>query len=269
MKKNVLLLFSVILSLSDSIGQIKIYLTLPTGMERHRQDYKFVNPSDTTYLQVSHQEDMGVHYSHSYSFNSGLPDGEYQVFVNGKLALKAFFKNRQKDSIWTSYGANGKVQRMAPYVNDRLNGKVLEFNSDYRSILPYKNDSLNGLSETYYSNGKLRSECMYTMNTTFMRTIYHENGQLKERTFYLGEPIRRESFGRDGRLEGIEGLIESEYFKNGYLNGKRNLWSGDYYISVVYANNQLLNWEVYRKGGELIAKKDGREHKVFGKILKQ
>jgi antitoxin component YwqK of YwqJK toxin-antitoxin module len=267
MKKLTLLFLCSVLCLCNGIGQTKIYLSFPENRDPKR-NYEFVNDSDTAYLEFQFNEDMGVRYMHRYSFRANAPDGEYWVYVNKKLELKAFLKDGKKDSTWTRYWPTGKVLRTDPYVTGKLNGKVKEYGSDYNSILPYKTDTLNGLFESWYPNGKLRSECAFTMGVQFVRQLYHDNGQLKERTFYLGESMRRELFGRDGRLEGLEGYMANETFKNGLLNGTKYLWSGEYYFKVLYKHNQLADWEVYHKSGELIAKKDGRGQKVFGKIVR-
>lgn len=88
--------------------------------QHNRGEYQFINPSDTSFVEVGHKEDMGVWYGMYYKVKTNIPDGEYNIYVNDTLELKAFIKKLQRDSTWTYFFSNGAVKRITVYEKGEL-----------------------------------------------------------------------------------------------------------------------------------------------------
>lgn len=130
MKLYILILF--LLSGQFASAQTIIKLKSPA---HNQEEYQFTNPSDTTFIEVGHKEDMGTWYGRYYRLKTNIPDGEYNLYVDDTLQLKAFIKNFQRSGPWTYFYNNGQIKKTDTYSNGKLESK--------KQITQETSDSIN------------------------------------------------------------------------------------------------------------------------------
>lgn len=243
-----------------TFGQTKIYLitTKPWG------DYEYLNKSDTSFIYTSYSEDMGVHYSAYYNFNDEhmliINDGEYEVYINGKLDLIAFFKNNLRDSIWTEYSIiedTSRFIRTTQYKNGKKEGdcKLIYTNGKYSgeySICHYKNDLMVGQFIEYYANGNLKTIGTFYGEIIPIRTYFYETGQIAMREYFTndGSRFRVELYDRDGYLKQISTIEPREFakeesFKKVKLNGKQIISFNTGKYEIIFESNKIKKWIMF------------------------
>jgi antitoxin component YwqK of YwqJK toxin-antitoxin module len=168
---------------SLSIAQTKIHLKAPKYLNEFNDfygDFQFVNIKDTTYIKVGHQEDMGAQYMHYYELKNKAPDGEYLIFVDDTMRLRAFMKDFNKDSTWTSYFGNGKPALTVPYKKGKINGERIEYykSGAIQSKVKFKNDKPIGIVTTFYESGKIERKCYYDNDVKVKEEVFDENGKI-------------------------------------------------------------------------------------------
>lgn len=192
--------------------QTKIYLISP---KKNNEDYQVVNLKDTALIAFDHQGDMGVWYGHFYHLKKEIPNGEYDIFIDNKIRLKAFMKNKMKDSVWIEYFENGNIQAISSYKNDLENGEYKRYydSGKLSSIGSYVNGLSEGEFVEYYESGKLGSKRKYVngkpMDTSF---VYYESGKIRSLSYFKnGVHYREEIFDENGKLETIYDPINGIY----------------------------------------------------------
>lgn len=156
----------------------------------------------------------------------GLPGGVSSVllyFENGQLLSDGFYRAEKKDSLWYNYSAEGELISTENYKNDQLEGKstyyykegqVYEHKLQIEHRAVYQNGVLNGKYQSYFYNGKLKSEGQYLKGDKSGEWIeYTSGGLLLVRSHYklgqlhgwvqtydkLGQPLRKTAY-----LNGVE-----------------------------------------------------------------
>ena len=157
--------------------QTKIKLRSPTN---DRTSYHFVNISDTLYIEMTHQEDMGAAYGQSYKLKLTAPDGKYKISVDNKIELRAFLKNHKKEGKWKTFYNNGKLHSVDEYKDGVRNGKLIDY---YRTgQISYIGKSINGKAITgtkYYESGKVLAKNYFIDGEHVKQEVFFENGKLK------------------------------------------------------------------------------------------
>lgn len=166
-----------------SIAQTKIHLKAPKYInewESYRGDYEFVNILDTAYLKVGHQEDMGTQYGHYYELKPNVPNGEYLIFVDDTMRLRAFMKNCNRDSTWTEYYGNGKPANISQYKFGKLNGEKIYYyeNGFIRSKEKYLNDVPVGIITYFYESGKIERKRYFDNGAMVKEEVFDEKGKI-------------------------------------------------------------------------------------------
>jgi TonB family protein len=122
---------------------------------------------------------------------------------------------------------HGKIKKISHARNDRLDGKVIIYNTTISSpadsiaeIHEYKDGKLNG-DALAYTNGKLRTKISFCddkpCDTSF---VYNENGAIERSTpFQNGMENGTERSWENGKLS------SETNFKNGAKNGKETLYT--------------------------------------------
>jgi len=111
-------------------------------------------------------------------------DDQKNVYIElfddrGELAAKGFFYNKQRDSIWTFYGAEEKLVKEEHYVKGKLNGvcKIYYPSGQLMEEKAWNMGKMHGVWKWYYEDGTPRLE---TTNIDDKRDgafiIYHING---------------------------------------------------------------------------------------------
>jgi antitoxin component YwqK of YwqJK toxin-antitoxin module len=162
----------------NGFTQTKIRITSPLNSQ---SDYQLENISDTTFIEISHKEDMGAWYGQSYKIKSCAPDGKYEVYVDSNLELAAFTKRNQKDSIWTSYYSSGRIRSIQTYKDGKANGERIDYHKNgvisYQGV--YRNDKPIGISTTYFETGKVQAKSYSVEGIPVKQEVFDENGKWK------------------------------------------------------------------------------------------
>jgi antitoxin component YwqK of YwqJK toxin-antitoxin module len=143
-----------------------------------RDDYKLENISDTAFIEAGHSEDMGQPYGHYYRLKSNVPDGEYLIYLYDLPDLRAFIKNSQKDSVWTTYNSSGTQRSVTPYQNGLINGDMIMFynSGSVLSICRYDDNQITGPAITFYESRKIKYITFYENGEYIKQEVYEENG---------------------------------------------------------------------------------------------
>lgn len=178
------------------------------------------------------------------NFENGLPvDTFYHYFYTGNLQSKLFHKskttvyatifydtgeimaigkytNREKDSIWTSYGAKNIMVEKGNYIQGKK----------------------DGIWETYYASGAVSGNITYVNDVKHGDYIlFFENGEVKEKSTFI-----------NGKLEGTSVIYDSKgnkILEGVYKTGKRDLnWiyyneEEEVVKTLIYKNGALTNPE--------------------------
>ncbi len=89
-------------------------------------DYDLVCAKDSVYIDFKYSGDFGITYYVSFRLKENIPDGEYRIYVDNKLAQKSYIKNGLKDSLWVEYQENGE-RRETPYHKGAIDGYIIEY----------------------------------------------------------------------------------------------------------------------------------------------
>ncbi|MEO8240334.1 MAG: LysM peptidoglycan-binding domain-containing protein [Flavobacterium sp.] len=159
-------------------------------------------------------------------------------FGNGQIYEKGFYKNGNKEGIWTQYEENGSVKVIENY-------KVGELISDDYDI--------DRLSNTYDKNGELIEN--HNENQLDGEWIkYYANGQIEIKGFYKNRKREGEWLFYDMNYERIENVNKAVNgnlkMSNNRLSAKHNYRNGmlDGECIWYYDNGQIREKEYYLNG---------------------
>lgn len=179
MKRSIIgILLSIVLFATDGFCQTKIYLTSPEG---RFEDYKCVNASDSAFVKVGHSEVIGTWYTHHYELRTNIPDGKYEIYVNGTLEFSGAIKNFKRNDIWRTYYPNGAARCETPYIAGIIDGDLV----------------------CYYQNGTVSYKAKYIRDKiSGIAFEYDESGEISAKSFYVnGEFIKQDIFDKNGHVE--------------------------------------------------------------------
>ena len=98
--------------------------------------------------------------------------GLYQKYLQRSLVLveQGYYKNNNRDSVWTRYDSNGKVIESGSYANGIKNGhwKNLIYNHDTAVVVKegnYINGDMDGEWTFRNADGRLNYKCNFTKKT--------------------------------------------------------------------------------------------------------
>ena len=96
---------SYILFKQDYYDQIKVV----------SNKYYYFKP-DSSYQMRKMYDEEGKILSQTFTKNK-LLEGPFRMFYNsGKLIVEGYYRNNQKDSIWTTYDTSGKIKKIEKYL---------------------------------------------------------------------------------------------------------------------------------------------------------
>jgi antitoxin component YwqK of YwqJK toxin-antitoxin module len=177
---------------------------------------------------------FGQNYPETAGFVKNGEEKEYHY--NGQLSAIGIYVKGAKEGKWTYYDEQGKLKKTGNYTNDKTAGewKFYDKDGNLSDILNYE----NGLSESYYTNGKLKSK---GKNVTSVEK-YYKTGTFETYNEFTSELETLESFkkgkpigeyiiyGRNGDLKEI-----GNYDENGKLSGE---WKEYYYSYLQNSDNK-------------------------------
>lgn len=169
--------------------------------------------------------------------------GECRLAVNEREYIVADFKDGLPDGKWETYRYN-KLYEKRNYKKGRLDGKVLTYGSDGKTVITESNATegkRNGRYTTYYSNGQLSREQEYKDGKEhgYLRT-YEQDGSIKWDCYY-----------EDGKMHGQQTQLFISNMHGYYVktsNYEHGLLVGDY--SEVYQNGEIKEKGQYDKNGK-------------------
>ncbi len=187
-----------------------------------------------------------------YNYKEGKKHGEYHIyFENGEVCERGRYEEDVREGAWSQRNEDGSPYMVINYWNGKRHGTYLEYeNGRVKVRYNYKFGMLNGEQLLYYSNGNLKSREEVVDDVLKSREAYFENGNLHEKSFYLG-----------GSLEGI---LE-EYYESGRLKEKSNYSRGKYHgesesydesgslvEKAIYNNGNIAELEEYNSLGSIV-----------------
>lgn len=266
LEKQILLF---LLTIAFCVGYFNVMgqtiINLKYEEEKGGMPYSFVNISDSQYLHISYDEDMGARSSFRYEFNNNIPDGDYIVYVNKKLGAKGNYKNGKKEGEWHQYSENGH-HNITTYKNGLEDGMSHWYltNGEHQ-MTPYKNGKLSGRGEIIDSVGNV-SKVVCWNNGNTIRT-YFENNKITIRQYYItvngvSQEMRREYYTADNNLKEVVDFaytngVGAEYaipLKSLQLNGNEiyKFPYGTFHIK--YKSNRIIEYSFYDADGKLLTK---------------
>jgi hypothetical protein len=166
-------------------AQTKIYLVSP---KNNQDDYQFVNPHDTAYIELGCMMDMGIKYDPYWRFKYNfpikqynLPDGHYEVYLDDTLAMEGTLKKGWREGKWLEYYHNGKPHTLRNFKKGKLNGEQLQYSPDGAlwNKVNFLNDIINGIETWYYPNGQIATKTYYNkLNISYKQEIFDSSGKM-------------------------------------------------------------------------------------------
>ncbi|MGI5846069.1 MAG: toxin-antitoxin system YwqK family antitoxin, partial [Alphaproteobacteria bacterium] len=126
--------------------------------------------------------------------------------ADGKLYKIANFLNNKLHGKYTEYYPNGKIKKTINYENNKKNGICKEYYEcgALKSKTCYQDDAIHGIFEKYYTNGKLEFKAQFYENIVQGQTKkYWPNGNIRSIINYNDKGQRRG--------------VYTEYDKNGLI----------------------------------------------------
>ncbi|WP_296637350.1 toxin-antitoxin system YwqK family antitoxin [Polaribacter sp.] len=137
--------------------------------------------------------------------------------ISGKKQSEGIFINKKRVGKWEYYFDTDNIMSVEFYVNDKLNGKVINYypNGKPTEITNYKMGVKEGLSQKLSSAGILIEEVHYKNDKENGVAKYFElNGNLKETGVYKnGKRIGEWEFYLDGELSNKKALEKENKVK--------------------------------------------------------
>ncbi|OYQ32058.1 hypothetical protein CHU92_14340 [Flavobacterium cyanobacteriorum] len=176
----------------------------------------------------------------SGKFNKGQKMGEWNYFYrSGVPRSKENFEKGLQNGKSYNYGRDGRINVVAHYVNDTLQGIYENYSSGHlTSVFHYRGGQANGPSRSYHEDGKLYAESFYINDDLYSKQVnYRQNGTVSQIADYVQNIMTKlQTFNTDGTksneldFTNKTGKITNHYnggaeihefeLKNGVYNGK-------------------------------------------------
>jgi antitoxin component YwqK of YwqJK toxin-antitoxin module len=148
----------------------------------------------------------------------GVKQGNYQVFIDGKLSEEGTFKDGKQDGVRKLLFPNGKIEVEETYKNGNVATKKAFYDNGKLSVKGQYDEAvtMSGEWTYYYKNGKVKEFVNFKNNVedgAFKE--FYENGNIKAEGNYAPLQLGVET-------EGVEQGELKEYDENGELVAKKN-----------------------------------------------
>jgi len=136
-----------------------------------------------------------------------IPNGKVKFYDEyGGSSGEEFYLDGRKSGTAKSYHANGQLESVSTYLNDKLqtlkeyysNGTLI-FEVDYRDArLGMENEKEVGIGKLYYSDGTLKYEWHFTNSGLAYRKSYNSDESLRAEYYYdrYGKLIKKDDVTR-------------------------------------------------------------------------
>lgn len=134
-------------------------------------------------------------------WNKGKIDGLKKLYhrANGKLWMKVPFEKGEREGKAEVYDLPGRLQKVIPYKNDEMHGKVIEYYPEKgkkRKVIPFVHGKVEGEICEYFADGKLKRK-LPAKDGLFhgVEKQYDEKGELvRTRYWWKDEPVSLEKY---------------------------------------------------------------------------
>ena len=183
---------------------------------KHFMELDFIDKSDTAFVKLHPNGDMGVRYETTYDLKGNLTNGYYAVYVNDTLKLSATYLDRKRNGIYSV---------KYPF---------------YYTDIPYKNGVPDGVGKTVYNTGELKNRSIFSENKYFIRTSYNKQSQVETNEFYVNEVLVRWEVFKDGKLLSVtERNGKDKSLPTTVINGMKIYTYKEGVFNVTYENNAI------------------------------
>lgn len=219
--------------------------------------------------------ELAVYYSTGtlkewYNYKDGLKDGPFEeVSIYGYKTLSGFFKDGEKDSIWTFAYYTGDIEKTSNYKNGVLNGEYNYF---------YDSGQLN--VKGFYADGKKVGQWTWFTNKgtkdmegSFENDIQHGDWKYWHPTGEVSYTAQYENGLKSGKW--VYWYKNGKKFKEGTFKNdmKDGLWqtwyeNGKLLMNGVYVDGKETGeWSNYWENGKLKNKSTFSKGELDGKWL--
>lgn len=143
---------------------------------------------------------------------------------SGNVMTDGYYRNKEKDSLWTYYDINGTLLQEEFYRNNKKYGSWKTFydNGQVSEEITWENDKRNGIWKQYYADGAIKSQGNYLDDEKQgLIEFYYPNGRIEvtgtyEKSYRTGEWHYMDEQSRVIKIEYYSGdgtLIKEETFE--------------------------------------------------------
>ncbi|MGC4042120.1 MAG: hypothetical protein QM710_15355 [Flavobacterium sp.] len=169
----------------------------------------------------------------SSMFKNGVPIGSHKIFWSGGTlyAEKYYDDSGIKTGTWKTYKSNGKLEKVTPYQNGKINGiENTYLDGQLLNSREYVDDKINGLSIIYKNNRK-ESEIIYKNSKQLGWTYYFSSGKVAKKVKYDSNtiPLSITCYNVDGNV-----IYDFTYKENAVNITKEYIYKSDdtYFIAT-------------------------------------
>lgn len=245
-------------------GYVNLYGKFDQAGNRTGKWYYFKTGADTSKL---------------LTFENNETNGPYCLYKNGKISESGFYKAGKLDGTVTGNYANGSIQSIDKFENDKSNGPGKQYfpNGNLRYEFNFKNGLIDGNLKEYYSHGALKEDKIFKDGKQIgIAKSYFENKQLSKecnyvndvlegpyKTFYQNGKIKSEGIAAKGNTSGkwIEYFSDGKVSKLSFLdelgkiNGEEEYYDhdGKKYTQDTYVKGDWKRTQFFDKNGKVVS----------------
>lgn len=226
----------------DSTGKILLDVSFDKGNGKYKTVHQNGNPGlqcDLKYGQLNgaytiHGGNKVLLEKGTYINNKADSDVE-TYFPNGKLKVKGFYADGDKNKTWTYYGYDGKVESITQFKNGNIDGKDSSFGGGrLASVATYRNDDLNGAYTVFGESGKVAGILYFDFGTLTGYSYEDKDGHLlpvqtvKNGSAHIQTTYANGSKAIDWTYEhNLLHGVQHHYFSNGQMAQEANYDNGN------------------------------------------
>ncbi|HTF05891.1 MAG TPA: energy transducer TonB [Bacteroidia bacterium] len=175
-------------------------------------------------------------------------------YDNGRKMAKGRVLNFQKQGTWKYWNDEGRLDHLATFRNDTLNGRYVEYHADRRILTSgqFSNNLKDGVWKMYYPNGVQAGEYSYNEGKLEGKQIsWYENGQMRELLVCNNDQlISRKTWYYNGSPRHVETYIAGTT-KGTWITYPEPYASADTFPAAIdeYSSGQLHGWHYGFRNG--------------------
>ncbi|RTQ50907.1 hypothetical protein EJV47_09850 [Hymenobacter gummosus] len=210
------------------------------------------NKADNAYVIKIGYGDMGVAFSYGYVLKDSLPDGIYQLVINGTIESETPFINGKKEGVIKEYN-HGILKAEIAFKQGIKTGYSRYYKKETSpfTILVYTYNGLDYLNTTLDSNNQVVAR-VYSVNGLIFRR------EVKRIPEYKKEIYTDKAFGLEDTWVNVSGM-PGRYLSKNDVEAQGGIRNGLYELVTPYGKYQLFFeldtikwWKWLDKEGKLV-----------------